>query len=221
MVQAVQATSLPIALIKVENQEAALLILETLISEVVVFLNVGKTMNETQIKITATMLLEDLEAKNMKPEDYRVMFNNAKKGLYGKQYDRLDGQIIFEWVRLYWNERAALVEEQSYKQHLLHKQKPDLKDVNPDGQAKIIEIFKNATAHIDDKKIETEDFIYPEPPQVDERTAFIQTCFRQFDELWQQYSIHTTPGPVRQINYNGHVVDQIEFTELKLKEREL
>lgn len=221
MLQAVNAESLSLAKIKLASPESAKLILEALISEVVLFFNVGKTMSEHQIKATADLMLSDMQAKNMKPEDYRVMFDNAKRGMYGKQYDRLDGQVIFEWINTYWDERSSLIEQMHIDQHnKTMSQQFDKSEVNPEGQARVIKEIKDALTFIDPEPpaLQTLDTQDPAPRVIDEKNAFIQKCFEDFDK---EYRLRGLKGPVRCITYGGRPVDQVEFTELKLKEANL
>ena len=210
--QAISSNSLSIHKIKVANPTAAALILEALISEVVLFFNVGKNMNEFQIKQTAILLLSELESKNMKPEDYRIMFNNAKTGKYGGQFDRLDGQMIFEWVRQYWHERSSIVANMNDVLHSEQKSgKYDKSDVNPEGQKKVAQILKDAKV-LSESKSEIQK---PIDKKVTERDIFIQKCFSDFELLYKKSPL---PVPGRFIMFNGRGVDQIEYCGLRVKE---
>ena len=83
-----------------------------IITDVVLFFNVGKTMTPEQIAQTVQLILEDYEYLCV--EDFKVCFNNAKKGVYGKLYDRIDGAIILEWVETYAQQREkAFIESYS------------------------------------------------------------------------------------------------------------
>ena len=66
-------------------------------------------MNENQLAQTINLLVEDFYYLNI--EDFKLCFNNAKKGRYGKIYDRIDGMIIYEWVRMYAEDRVKAAEE--------------------------------------------------------------------------------------------------------------
>jgi hypothetical protein len=86
-------------------------ILSILISDVVEFFNVGKTMNDRQIAITCDLIIE--EYPYMKIEDLKLCFKNAMKLKYGKLYDRIDGSIIIGWLNEYEKERAECASIQS------------------------------------------------------------------------------------------------------------
>jgi hypothetical protein len=78
-------------------------LLSLLLTDLVLFFNVGKIMSPAQIAQTVALILEDYDWLCI--EDLKVCFNNAKKGVYGKLYDRIDGQVILEWIDAYARER--------------------------------------------------------------------------------------------------------------------
>ncbi len=79
-------------------------ILVIILTDVIKFFNVGKTMGQEQIVQTIRLITEDFYYFNI--EDFKLCFNNAKRGLYGKIYDRIDGNIIYEWLQKYSEERV-------------------------------------------------------------------------------------------------------------------
>lgn len=89
-----------------ELKVKALLVL--LIGDVVQYLSVGKSMSDRQIAQTVDLILEDYSI--YKPDYFILCFNRAKKGEYGKQYDRIDGQVIFEWLRQFDAEYSQEIE---------------------------------------------------------------------------------------------------------------
>ena len=52
-----------------------------IIIDLVMFFNVGKTMKDTQAAQTADLIIEEFYF--FKPDDFKLCFNRAKKGLYG------------------------------------------------------------------------------------------------------------------------------------------
>lgn len=202
-----------------------------LIADVVQFLNVGKTMNSAQVLATAKLLIEDTESKNLKPDDFKICFNNAKKGVYGKTFDRIDGQIIFEWVRAYVSERMDLAENMSIKLHAtklasnpipkeLVEMYAEMQRLNPDKYS-LATIAKNI------------EEVKPDPKKEkvivrSERDKFIQKCFCDFDDLCSdkpsldKYG-DQIKGKFTDLEVNGIMkpVDITEYTEIKLKEYDL
>lgn len=92
-----------------------------LIEDVVSFFNVGKTMNDKQVAVTCDLIIDYYPY--FKPEDFKLCFRNAMLGKYGKQYDRLDGAIILEWLKCYDIERSNFAEEQSISEANMYNQK--------------------------------------------------------------------------------------------------
>ena len=80
-------------------------LLVVLVNDLVGFFSVGKTMGQSQLVQTVQLIIEDYYYLNI--EDLKLCFNNAKKGLYGKVYDRVDGNIILGWLQQYAAERVA------------------------------------------------------------------------------------------------------------------
>lgn len=80
-----------------------------IVNDLVNFFNVGKTMNASQIQQTVALIRETYPYLTI--EDFKICFTNAKKGLYGKLYDRIDGQIILDWLDRYDNMRACAFQD--------------------------------------------------------------------------------------------------------------
>lgn len=89
------------------------------LNDVIDFFNVGKTMGKNQVANLALLIIEEFYF--FKPDDFKLCFNRAKKGLYGKVYDRLDGQVIFEWLNTYRKERCSTAEEKSITEADSHR----------------------------------------------------------------------------------------------------
>lgn len=70
------------------------------------FFNVPK-MTDGQVAETTSLLMD--EFYYLKPEDFKLCFTNAKKGNYGQIFNRIDGQILFEWLNKYMVERTEFV----------------------------------------------------------------------------------------------------------------
>lgn len=113
---AIKSPSPPLATIKAELGEQQLLaILTLIIADAVEFFNIGKSMTGEQIVSTAKLIAKDYYY--LKPEDFKLCFENAKRGKYGKLFDRLDGMIIMEWLENYSGSRANKAEEINLEKH--------------------------------------------------------------------------------------------------------
>ena len=80
-----------------------------LVNDLINFFAVSKTIGDTQLADTVKMLVEDFYYLNI--EDFKLCFSNAKKGRYGKVYDRVDGSMIYEWVDTYARGRMSVAME--------------------------------------------------------------------------------------------------------------
>lgn len=77
-------------------------------------------MGQEQLVQTIQLIIEDFYYFNI--EDFKLCFNNAKRGKYGKVYDRIDGNIIYEWLQKYSEERVQMAyPESSYRQEIVGK----------------------------------------------------------------------------------------------------
>ena len=103
---------------KGEVQLCALMIL--IMNDLLDFFSVGKTMGEKQIASTIEMIVADFYYLNI--EDIKLCFDNAKRGKYGRVYDRIDGNVIYEWLQKYSEERVeAAYPEGFYRPEVAEK----------------------------------------------------------------------------------------------------
>lgn len=103
--------------------------------EVCDFFNVGKNMSDTQIALTADLILESFWY--LKLEEIKYCFRRAMQ--QEKVYDRLDGNMILGWLRDYDAERteeAIRISEQ--------KEAEELNQYHPDPQALTYDSYINS-----------------------------------------------------------------------------
>jgi hypothetical protein len=72
-------------------------------------------MNANQVINTAEMILDAYGY--LKIDDFKLCFNQAKRGAYGPVY-RMDGNVILAWIKQYANDRWDAADETSYVQHV-------------------------------------------------------------------------------------------------------
>ena len=106
--------------------------------------NIGKTMNETQVVDCVKDIVQDYYF--LKPTELKYCFANARKGRYGKVYDRIDQQIIYEWLEKYLKER----EEVSVNQNVNNKKRNE-----QEFNELILPVLKKVSEDI--KQTETKD----------------------------------------------------------------
>lgn len=86
------------------NERMALTIVTGMILSTVNYFNIGRNMNEEQALETAALIIEKFKHESL--EDFVLVFKNAKMGKYGTTFNRIDGQVIFEWIGKYMEEKA-------------------------------------------------------------------------------------------------------------------
>lgn len=102
---ALQSITPPLAVFKKEYGEQSLqAILVIILTDLIKFFSIGKTMGQDQLVQTIRLIIEDFYYFNI--EDFKLCFDNAKRGKYGKVYDRIDGNVIYEWLQKYSEERV-------------------------------------------------------------------------------------------------------------------
>jgi hypothetical protein len=74
------------------------------------FFNITNTMNDAQMIDTSALLLEKYGYESL--EDFSLIFKRAKMGDFGKTFNRLDGQIIFEWANKHFEQKIEYREKQ-------------------------------------------------------------------------------------------------------------
>ncbi len=120
-------------------------LLNIMMCDLVMYLNVGKNMSDTQIIQTVDLILEDY--MHFKPEDFKLCFNRMKKGHYGQLFDRFDGQLILSMLSQYDQERAEAIED-IHRSHNNQLKKQPAGESTPELQ-RILSSYqkhKNATA---------------------------------------------------------------------------
>jgi len=95
-----------------------------MITEISLFVNVGKNMDIHQIKETANLLHEKCMA--LKIEDLILFSKKFRTGEFGKLYDRLDGTLIIEAMDIYFEKRMTHAESIHIQEH--HRRKKEAKD---------------------------------------------------------------------------------------------
>jgi hypothetical protein len=105
--------------IKKDNEAGLSKAVKNLIISLAESLNLTNTVNDAQVFEMTLLIIETYWY--LKLEELVLIFKNAKIGKYGKMYNRLDIQIICEWIETYLRseERAMYFE----KKNTEHKKK--------------------------------------------------------------------------------------------------
>jgi len=88
-------------------------------------------MTPQQLMLTAELIME--EYYYLRVEEFRICFRMAMKGEYGPVYNRIDGQVFFEWIRKYFTKRdsvtARMVKDQQANNNIYEMfQHPQIMD---------------------------------------------------------------------------------------------
>jgi len=187
----------------IRNQPNGEAISQAMISKLLIdfitFLNIGKTMSEVQIVETVKLIIEDYSA--LKPDDFVLFFSKAKRGYYGKIYDRMDGQIIFEWLEQFMFERDQEIERLRKNEQV--RREKELLSVNE--SVGMPEYFKPLL----EKKV-IEDSKKP-LIQTDEQKQ-INEWIKEFDELWE---LQGSESGKRFVDVDGVKMDIAEYLNYK------
>ncbi len=91
---------------KAKGEQTALGVLVALMDECQQYFNLQQPMTPQQLMLTAELIME--EYYYLRVEEFRICFRMAMKGEYGPVYNRIDGQVFFEWIRKYFTKRDAV-----------------------------------------------------------------------------------------------------------------
>jgi len=93
---------------KNKNQQATVNIMVAMMDMCQQYFNLQQPMNAQQLALTAELMLEDYYY--LRVDELQVCFRMAMKGEFGPVYNRIDGQIFFEWIRKFMTKRQAISE---------------------------------------------------------------------------------------------------------------
>lgn len=213
--EALQNDSPPISAIKREliaadpekGEAIAKAFVTSIVTDLVLSFNVGKTMNPHQVVDVVEIIQRDYYY--LKPSELKYCFDNAKKGHYGQLYDRIDGSIIFDWIERYLDERMNVVISNNEKIHEDFKNAPQM-----DSEI-LLKVLKEVDFAQQDKEKTKERVIAPKV-NYDPADAIIQSYFSDFDIEYKNKPIGKWGK--RFVDYKGKILDQTEYVEFRLNE---
>lgn len=91
---------------KVKGEQIALGVVVALMDECQQYFNLQQPMNKQQLLLTAELIME--KYYYLRVEELRVCFRMAMKGEFGPVYNRIDGQVFFEWILKYMPTREGV-----------------------------------------------------------------------------------------------------------------
>jgi len=186
-----------IKIAKEVSEQFAISFLNMILLDLSDFFNIGKGLSPQQILWLSKEIKKDYYY--LKPTELKLCFDNAKKGKYGKLYDRLDGMIIYEWIETYLSERTNVVIKQNSNDKIENQKKfdniilPILKSINLEELNKPKEV---------------------KPPEKLPHHDFHQKCMRSFDLIRRNYGDKSG----RFIKRFGKMINIEEFIEIKVEQ---
>ncbi len=197
------------------GRKAAEIFLANRISSLVMFFNIGKTMDVAQVGETVKLILTDSRFTELRPDEFEYCFNQIKTGARGKIYDRIDGAIIFESLNLYLQERESAI----YQMNL------DLKNSTDNVLGLIVSEAKEKNIDI---KIEPKNRIEPieyktnnyKPREKSKEEILIAEWSKEFDVLYSEFLVKNpkTKNVIRFVPYNDKMINESQYLQEKLEE---
>lgn len=138
-------------------------------------------MTSSQIIQTARLIFFDYSA--LKPEDVKKCFEQGKKGLYGKIYDRLDGGVLFDWLDNYKLNRTNEIIQHRINElnnHNAEIKKP-IAIKNSESIEKIKEIRKNLEQKLTKDRIDYIENRFQKNVEKSEEDILVQKWLRYFE----------------------------------------
>lgn len=138
------------------NEEVMVTVLAGMILRLASYFNLGNNVTEEQAIDTAFIILDKYPYETV--EDFTLVFKNAKSGMYGKLFNRLDGHIIFEWIDRHMEEKARVREErhrQTKEQGL--KTESEILESNEELNRKMLKEWKKSLGMDPDKPAKIHD----------------------------------------------------------------
>ena len=99
---------------KNKGEQTALGVLVALMDECQQYFNLQQPMNAQQLMLTAELIME--EYYYLRIEELRMCFRMAMKGEFGPVYNRIDGQVFFEWIVKYMPKRQLITDRMKQEQ---------------------------------------------------------------------------------------------------------
>jgi hypothetical protein len=93
---------------KNKSQQATIAVMVAMMDSCQQYFNLQQPMNAQQLALTAELMLEDYYY--LRVDELQVCFRMAMKGEFGPVYNRIDGQVFFEWIKKFMGKRQFVSE---------------------------------------------------------------------------------------------------------------
>lgn len=194
-----------IKIVKDDGETVAKALMRKLILDMLDFFMLGKSMGVNQVESTIELIFEAYG--QYKFDDWKLCFKMAKLGKFGTVYDRIDGNVIFDWFDKYLEIRFSEFESARAKENRILNE-----SVQSDPLVPMPDYVKELTEKKSVKK-ETERQLI----QTD-RQKVINEWLKEFDLIWMEQG--ALDGK-RFIMYQDIKMDQAEFLQYKAENESL
>ena len=158
---------------KNKGEQTALGVLVALMDECQQYFNLQQPMNAQQLMLTAELIME--EYYYLRIEELRMCFRMAMKGEFGPVYNRIDGQVFFEWIVKYMPKRQLITDRMKQEQQTNN----NIYEIF--GNPQMNEAMKDVVTKLDAKMLQepVKEFIRGKPSELE------VALMREYDELPQ------------------------------------
>jgi len=158
---------------KNKGEQTALGVLVALMDECQQYFNLQQPMNAQQLMLTAELIME--EYYYLRIEELRVCFRMAMKGEFGPVYNRIDGQVFFEWIVKYMPKRQLITDRMKQEQ----QSNNNIYDIFTHAQ--MAEAMQDVVTKIDAKMLQ----VPAQEPTRDKPSQLEVALMREYDALPQ------------------------------------
>jgi len=148
-------------------------VLVALMDECQQYFNLQQPMNAQQLMLTAELIME--EYYYLRIEELRVCFRMAMKGEFGPVYNRIDGQVFFEWIVKYMPKRQLITDRMKQEQ----QSNNNIYDIFTHAQ--MAEAMQDVVTKIDAKMLQ----VPAQEPTRDKPSQLEVALMREYDALPQ------------------------------------
>jgi hypothetical protein len=158
---------------KNKGEQTALGVLVALMDECQQYFNLQQPMNAQQLMLTAELIME--EYYYLRIEELRMCFRMAMKGEFGPVYNRIDGQVFFEWIVKYMPKRQLITDRMKQEQ----QSNNNIYEIFAHPQMN--EAMKDVVTKLDAKMLQepVKEIIHGKPSELE------VALMREYDELPQ------------------------------------
>lgn len=198
---------------KYNTPEAVTFLTGHLIKEIATTLslaNVTRNLNADQVKTIVRMIIEDTDFRHIKPSEICFYIQNGVAGKYGKLYESIGVDKVFEWIRTGWANRFDELEQ--YRELEKSKIGNDLSNMLSNMPAEVLtEIKKIAAPKEPEKK---------EPLPKREKTEEEQLAAEIYNDFAEEVKKPTTEkiNEIPFVLYQGRKMNEQEFFNYRWNE---